>query len=420
LAGARGLLLITLLAAPWAYGAVQVWAWATLTILAFTALLLWAIGNATKGTLRIVWTPLYIPAALFLGLGLAQYYGHRTLDPVGTREALIKFSTDLVFFFLAYQLTATASRKLCRHFGLVVTIYAFALALFAIFQFFSSHGLIYWTVKTESTVTFGPYVNHNHYAGLMEMLIPLAAAFAISESTCLVKGIVLAFLALVPAASLVLSGSRGGFLSLAVEILILTAVWTFYYRPHKLDRKHCLLAGISVAVGTLFLFWLVPRTVVRRLAMVANLPMRPEVTLGMRPLIAQGSLRLFLAYPFWGAGLGSFEVGYPQYSTCPTDLVVDHAHNDYVEVLAETGTLGGLFVLGGVGLFFPFAFQDLGKRLESSKGWLQFGAALGCCGLLAHSFSDFNLHIPANAVWFAVCLALSAFRGRALRNDRIM
>ncbi len=59
-----------------------------------------------------------------------------------------------------------------------LVVYTFLLALFAIFQFFSSQGLIYWMVKSPGW-TFGPYVNHNHYAGLMEMLIPLSVASAL-------------------------------------------------------------------------------------------------------------------------------------------------------------------------------------------------------------------------------------------------
>ena len=54
-----------------------------------------------------------------------------------------------------------------------------------------------------------------------------------------------------------------------------------------------------------------------------------------------------------------------------------------------------------IGLFFAAAFADLRNRLDHDGGWIRLGAAIGCCGLLAHSFGDFNLHIPANAAWFA-------------------
>jgi O-antigen ligase len=100
--------------------------------------------------------------------------------------------------------------------------------------------------------------------------------------------------------------------------------------------------------------------------------------------------------------LGSFEVAYPRYQSLPSDPVWDHAHNDFAEALAETGVAGGFSILTALAIFFCLAFRNVSERLKSQAGWIQLGAAVGCCGLLVHSFVDFNLHIPANAAWFAV------------------
>ena len=108
-----------------------------------------------------------------------------------------------------------------------------------------------------------------------------------------------------------------------------------------------------------------------------------------------------------GVGLGSFETVFPRYQSFPSDAGWDHAHNDYVEALAETGLTGGALVLCALGLFFFLAFRNLRERLRFPTGQMQFAAALGCCGLLIHSFADFNLHIPANAAWFSVCAAIA-------------
>jgi hypothetical protein len=170
-----------LFAAPLAFGAVQAWAWASLAALACVLLFLWSVGCVRQGALKIVGSPLYLPGVLFLLLGTIQLFAHLTLDPIATRESLLKLVTDLVFFFLAGQLLATGSPRILRAFGLAVVVYAFSLALFAILQFFSSKGLIFWTVAAPGAGIFGPYVNRNHYAGLMEMLIPLAAGYVLSR-----------------------------------------------------------------------------------------------------------------------------------------------------------------------------------------------------------------------------------------------
>jgi hypothetical protein len=57
---------------------------------------------------------------------------------------------------------------------------------------------------------------------------------------------------------------------------------------------------------------------------------------------------------------------------------------------------------------------NLHERLWHREGWLQIGAAVGCCGLLVHSFTDLNLHIAPNAAWFAVCAAIATAGGRAV------
>jgi O-antigen ligase len=79
---------------------------------------------------------------------------------------------------------------------------------------------------------------------------------------------------------------------------------------------------------------------------------------------------------------------------------VDHAHNDYLELLADTGLMGGLCGLGFIALLL---WQGL-KRLESAK-WgsaraIRGGSLAACAGLLIHSLVDFNLHIPSNALLF--------------------
>ena len=110
--------------------------------------------------------------------------------------------------------------------------------------------------------------------------------------------------------------------------------------------------------------------------------------------------------------MGSFVAAYPPYQTEVSDLVTEHAHNDYVEALAETGLAGGVLILAALALFIPAAFGNPAVQLKAEAGWMQLGAAIACCGLFIHSFVDFNLHIPANAAWFAFCAGLASLSGR--------
>ena len=403
---ARALLVSTLMAAPLAFGAVDTWAWASVAVIAAFLLILWAVGCVQQQAVKILWSPLFVPAGLFLLLGIAQLAGHLTLDPFSTQVALINLLTDLVFFFLAVQLFANASRKDWRMFGLAVVIYAAAISLFAIVQFFTSHGLIYWQVPSRGDV-FGPYVNHNDYAGLMEMLIPVALCFALyrslrgSNQSLLILGVCGAI------ASLLLSGSRGGMISIAVEMVILGAIILRWKAGSGDVRKWSFMGLVAAAGLAALLLAVMPDSGWQRLASIAGLARKPDVTLGNRLTVSRDALTELRDFPWLGTGLGSFNAVFPQYQTFPTDLGWNHAHDDYVEAVTETGIVGGLIILSALLLFGWLAFRNLPERMKSLQGWIQLGAALGCCGLLIHSFADFNLHIPANSAWFAVCAGLA-------------
>jgi len=419
-ANALVLLVIGLLAAPLPFGSVQPWAWAILSVLAVVVLLLWAIGSCQQGVLRVVWSPLLIPLGLFLLLGLVQFFAHLSPDPFSARESLLRLGVDLLFFFLSGQLFAAASEKLWRRFGLVVTTYCFLMSLFAILQYFSTRGLMFWSVKMRPGGYFGSYVNHNHYAGLMEMAIPLAAGYVLSlRADRSARGwpAIAGFAVSVPVASVLLSGSRGGMLSLLIETTILGGV-VFRYAPIRRARGLVIwgIAGIGVALW-LFL-WMDPGHVSRDLAVLFEpRRQREDLSFTYRKTMVLDSLRLLRDHPWIGTGLGSFAVSYSRYQTLVDDRLFDHAHNDYVEALAETGVVGGSIIVAGIAIFLCHCFRNLGLWLTQEAGWMRLGATLGVCGLLVHSFVDFNLHIPANALWFSVCAGITTHaRGTPLRR----
>src|SRR5258708_40294838 len=101
---------------------------------------------------------------------------------------------------------------------------------------------------------------------------------------------------------------------------------------------------------------------------------------------------------------------FPPYESNYDARIVNHAHNDYLEVLAETCLAGGICCLW----FLAILFIESVKGLKDLGG--SFGAALnlsglvGCCGLLVHSLVDFNLHIPANALLFFVSAHMATAR----------
>lgn len=397
---ARIILVGLLMTAPLLFGAVQSWAWSGITAVTMLALLLWGLGCVRSGSVRAVWCRLYVPIVVALALAAVQMRGGFSFDYIATREAFVKLFTYGTLFFVVQQLYLSASSRAWRITGLVITIYMFAMAVFAIVQYFASPGLLYGYLP-ESNSVFGPYVNHGNYAGLMEMLIPVAMALAISLRWKHPAKPFLLFLAFITVVSVFLSGSRAGLVSLAVEFIVIGLVLF----SSQANQKQMLLAGIvaaCLAVG--FFYWLDPGDVWGRWQQMAS---RPELALGSRQTIARDSWRMTRDHLAHGVGLGAFQTAYTPYQTVATDLTIDYAHNDYLQFIAETGVLGIILLPVALALFFVLAFRHLSRRLHRQRGWVQFGAAVGVCGLLVHSFSEFNLHIPANAAWFTFLAAIA-------------
>jgi O-antigen ligase len=403
----RALLGLTLLAAPLAFGAVQPWAWALLVLLALLEFFLWGVGCVQSRSIKVIWSPIFLPALLFFLLIATQLGFHLTADSIGTRESLLKFFADMIFLFLAVQFWATASESGRRRIGLVVAIYAFALSFFAILQFFSSHGLIYWSVKSPGW-TFGPYVNRDHYAGLMELMIPFGVVDILSRPRRDPLGILLCILVLLPVASVLLCGSRGGMVALIVEMLIL-AILIMAGAPPQARRRLAgkLLLGVVVAASVFI--WMDAGGAWLRLKITFEAPYssQAQLTFADREAATLDCLRIFRDHPWLGTGLGSFDSVFPRYQSFATAYNWTPAHNDFAQTLAETGLMGGILTVWALAVFLIRAFGSLRYRLERPSGWIQIGAALGCCGILVHSFVDFNLRIPANAAWFAVCAAVA-------------
>ncbi len=314
--------------------------------------------SAEGGETRLV-AALY-PLGAVLLLGVFQYAARLALDISETRQALLFLFTDLTFFFLAVQLFGAAATRALRVFGQVVLFFAGSLGLFAILQSAAGVHRIYGVVDTPLGALYGPYVNRDHFAGLMEMLLPVAilyiagrhGGFSIEASVWRISAVALAI------ASLLLSGSRGGLVALAVEIVIAASLIGRGSAHSGQSRRLATAAAFALVAGVALFAYVDPGWVGRKLGSVAYVNTTWKDWAGDRKLMAADALHMWADHPLLGVGLGDFETAYPPYQSLTTDMWIDHAHNDYAEAAAETGLVGALLILSSLGLFLLLAFRD--------------------------------------------------------------
>lgn len=403
---ARVCLAVALIAAPLAFGADPPWAAGSLAALAILAMFLWCVGCVQSRTLVLARTPLYIPAVLFLLLAAVQLLAGRTADPIATRDSIILYIVYLIVFVLAAALFAGATAAQWSGLGKIVSAYTLVISLFAVVQFFTSPDKIYWMVVPRwGGSIFGPYVNHNHYAGLMEMLVAITTTFWLARKRRDMWNWIAGVGTLIALASVALSGSRAGVASVLVEVVFLGVI-AFALQRRQLSETSVPGLALGLLAATLLAAWMLPPETTERFHPVLN---SQDASYADRLAMSADSPKVFSTHPLTGAGLGAFETVYPRYQSFVNDKRIEHAHNDYAEILAETGIAGVVLVLAALALFV----RQLRRNIHAvfvlqgeTAARLRLGASIGCLGLLVHSFFDFNLHIPANAVWFAVLLAV--------------
>ncbi len=379
---------------PLAFGAVEPWSMLVLELGAALLLVVWAGRLAAMGRLEFARTSLYWPMALFAGVVAIQMAARRSAYAYEThRQALIWIAYSLLFF-LATQ--AFNSESKLRRFAVSFSAFGFVVALFGAIQDFTTNGKLYWLREPRyGGWIYGPYVNHNHYAGLMEMLVPLPLVLALGRNNA-GKRIALAFMASFMAGTIFLSQSRGGTVAFVAELLLFAVI---LLRHRGAYGKAVLLAAI-VAAALAIVYWVGGNRLLSSRFHQVNEPQRLA--------IAQDSLAMVRQRPLLGWGLGAFPIVYSRFRTFYTKLFVNEAHDDYVQVLVETGVIGFAAGVWFVVLLFLRTFRELRGRAFRSEVSIRLAALTGCTGILVHSLVDFNMQIPANAALFFVLAAIAS------------
>ncbi len=370
-------------------------------------------------------TPLALPFAIFLALGLLQviplplplvrflsphtvilreklgtltYWTTLSLVPSLTLKELTRWFTILFLFILVVNLFGTreALKKLL---GTLIALSLFE-ALYGLLVFATGSHALLWYHKEEYVTgrVHGTYRNPDHFAGYMEMMIPLhlsqvltwrhRSLYTTEEKSKRLLGI---FLVVILTLSLFFSISRAGIVAFVASF----AFWTFLNLRERREKESRLTGYLWLFLILLiaYLLWMGLDPILERFFQTAR-----EMERG-RTLVWKDTIRMIKDFPIFGTGLGTYRYTFPLYKTLPQQVFFSHAHNDYLELLSE----------GGLVLTIPFLW-GMGRALKwslSSPSLITRGATTGMVAFLIHSFFDFNLHIPANAYIFFALAGIS-------------
>ena len=341
-------------------------------------------------------------------------YGHAISYMPEKSLAWWIFLLCLAVFFITLKNVLVDDLALKR-LAIIIICVALVEAVYGLLQALVPSMGVLWVDYMETGMgnARGTFINRNNFAGYIEMTWPLALGFTLAQggwrqgeqlrkilsSDQLNRQALLALGIVVMVLALFFSGSRAGITGGMVGFL----TFIFLVHPDLKGRGFfpwALLGGIAVllivyssviGVGSVF----------ERFLRLGEDNSRIDIW--------RDSWVIVIEHPF-GIGLRNFENVFPIYNqSLVTDKTVTYAHNDYLQLLIETGWLGCFALIGSFLVFLGKSVTKV-KKINAQKEPLRFflacGAFSGLVSIGFHGFFDFNFQIPANCVYFVTLLGI--------------
>jgi len=332
----------------------------------------------------------------------------------------------LLYLLVACIFTSARTRMLLLLFLIVL---AMAQTFVGAFQFRDGNNYmpIAWLQRVDyGRRASGFYICPNHLAGLLEVLGIFALSIVCWSRWPVWAKLLTSYGAGICYLGVVLTGSRGGYLSTITSMLVFALLSLII-----LDRAGsglvwkvgggAVIAAFAIAVALLFTF--------QRSHYLADRAQNTFEVQNMRVDLWRSGMQQWKLNPIFGTGSGTFLYYGRQFRSERVQVDPVHAHNDYVDLFCEYGAIGAigfLFFLGvhlkrGVQTFIRIGPMRaaLAPRLFSNSLALNIGALAAVAAYIVHSVFDFNLHIPANVLLLAFVFGILANPGLGRETNRI-
>jgi len=347
-----------------------------------------------------------------------------SVDPAATMWALVMAAAVVLTFWSA---RAILNRHGLRATARGLSWIGLALSALALVQHATSPKLMYWYFHplARNAMPFGPYVNRNDLTTWLLLAIPLVAGYGIArfksrqradapidlEASLDATTLWLAASALLMLATVLVAASRSGFTGTVVGLTIF--MW--------LARKRLGTSGWTWLAVILFAILALATTYANWNSLASRLDETLAVGIGGRRAIWAQTWPMVRDFWVSGVGVGAYERAMTVYQQAPHVFYINHAHNEYLQLLAE----GGLLLAGPAVLAVCAVVWQTARQLRDDHSpvfWIRAGAASGLLGAAVQGIWDTGLRLPANAVLFALLAAIALHAGHgaqgALRTSR--
>jgi O-antigen ligase len=331
-------------------------------------------------------------ASALTGIGAEVSWTPLSVSPSATAASMSRVAACVLVFALVRRL----GRSAVNRWTLVIPLIVIGAAE-------AATGLA--QTAAGETQAVGTYYSRNHFAGLLEVIFPLALMYGIEcvsrrqrrhelAAPDAVKGSVLLTATVVMLAAILLSTSKGGALAAGASLLVMGALRLT--RSFAGWQRTAAIGGLAVLLAVGFVL-IIPAPLLERFGGLIE-----EDPTENRYPIWQDTARLFAAYPLFGVGYGNYYTAFFRYQTSGLGYAWTNAHNDHLQLLSELGIIGFALVAVMIGGAFIRAVKEDDDRY----------VALGCAGAIAafalHSIAEYNAYVLLNTLALSWVAGLAA------------
>lgn len=433
------LLLFSLIFAPLAFGTVEHWSIVILEILIGTAALVhfgscWffrkehlKVPGLYPLLLLLLFMALQIvplPPFLLKILSPAAFAAYSPIAELADKGQWLPLSlnqkaTGLEFlrisaYALVYILTSQLLNNplnLKKTVNIVISL-AVGVAFLAIVQDVSSPDKIFWFREVPANAhPFGPWINPNQFAAYIELISPLALGLFLfykprirSEESWREKVVSFfsqpesnlyfyyGFASTLLVLAVFVSLCRGGIIALTISGIAFVLLYN--HKKMQRGRMALLLVGCCAFLAISWFGWdIIIAEFNHGFDSAGNI--RDD-----RLALWHDTLLICKDYLFFGSGFGTFQDIFPHYSAFTHNMIYDHAHNDYLELLSDGGLVGFSLAAWFVTAVLWHGWKMVRVRRDQYAILVGIGAISGIVAMLMHSVTDFNMHNGAVGYYF--------------------
>ncbi len=356
-----------------------------------------------------------LAAAIVLAACIVIRAIYSPVDYLARPDLFMTLAALVVYLLAAVFLAETRSRHL-----LFAILFFFAGAHLAcgVAQFTAAKGQIMlpWIKRVDyAWRASGFYLNPNHLAGLLEALGVTATSLACWSNWRLVARMTAGYTALLCFIGIVLTGSRGGYVSTLAGLLVFAGLSLYVIRrlrpAHFWPTVMVVVMFFSAAIGG-------GGTLMLKTQWMENRVKQYAISKNTRLTIWDAAAKQFELSPLIGTGSGTHAWLGRKLRAQPVDRDATHVLNDYLELLAEYGILGtvamsaflGIHLWNGIGGLRRILgeLDDVGWGILHDELALLLGTLSALAALAVHSCFDCNLHLPGNTLVVAILFSILA------------